>query len=274
MNVQEPSMQLLAEAAQNQTPLSDVEDQDNQSSSLSDIDDNHESDAEVESEEELSTQLSEGDAGEEDTEAETERLGESPDKSRVQKKVLLKANNEFVNTNVTPNKRSSSPVLNGINQEGVIMEDVKSDILNATSPISSPADSADNTSPPISPAGSISKKRKRRLDASPSATQLLDNTVGEDVGKSKKSSAESVTTTVNGSRKVKGAELLNSSAVEHPRDDATDTAGEAVVEEDAMEGVESNDDDVDMDEAVPEAEINTKSEGDCKFELGVKCLCD
>ena len=271
MDMQEPSMQLLAEAAQIQEPLPGmVNDDSDRSSSLSEIDDNNDSEAEadVESTNELSPSQAFGDEEEDDTEAETERLEESPDKTRKQKKVLLSADNEVTSTNVTVLKQVSSAAHEDKDQEeGENISHL--DIPTMASPISSPVSSANEASSPASPLSTSSKKRKRGQDTVSGPKRTARRSLNEPV------ITEIVTTKVNSvTIERKGAAVREGSADDFLEDKAPNSPTDNTIEEleDApeveAEGEQSNDD-MEMDEIVPEADNNiySKSEGDCRFIL-------
>ena len=271
MDMQEPSMQLLAEAAQIQQPLPGmVNDESDLSSSLSEIDDNNDSEgeADVESTNELSPPQAFGDEEEEDTEAETERLEESPDKLRKQKKVLLSADNEVTSINTILLKQVSSMAHEDKDQEEGGNTSLL-DIPTMASPISSPVSSANEASSPTSQLSTSSKKRKRGQDTVSGTKRSARRSLNEPV------ITETVTTKVKSAvterkgvavRQGSADDLLEDKALNSPTDNAIEELEDAPEAE--IEGEQSNDD-MEMDEIAPEADNNAynKSEGDCRFNL-------
>ena len=260
-------MQLLAEAAQNQSPLPDpqskpADEQDDRSSSLSDLEDRPVTEG-TNVPPDKSTQVSE----EEDTEAETERLGESPDKIRKHKKVLLNANDVASTSTSTPSKKTEDAVAganfsHSLNAES--REDIRSDPIDQTSPISSLEESGEDASGVDSPTSSASRKRKRLDDditdesLKQAAMQLLANQVGTEAAENIKGSAEFVITSANGRRTVANGEMFEENLEDSaPEQDEDQHEEETVEHEDAAE---SNDEDVDMEDAGAEAGASARNE--------------
>lgn len=136
-------------------------DQDDRSSSLSDIEERP-----VANGLEKVTMKSSPPLEDYDTEAETERLEESPNKMRKQQNVVLSASAQPSGTtlcvsdgNLGENTelRTVAAVLAHKNTH----RDLEDDAMDQTSDISSLEDTADDTSRPNSPAGTSGKKRKR-----------------------------------------------------------------------------------------------------------------
>ena len=267
-------MQLLAEAAQNQSPLPDpqpkhTDEQDDRSSSLSDLEDRPVTEG-TDVPPDKSTQVSE----EEDTEAETERLGESPDKTRKHKKVLLNANDVASTATSTPTKTIDG-VATGTNfpqsLEVEAREDLPSDPIDQTSPISSLEESAEEASGADSPTSTSSRKRKRIDDVvtdkslKQAAMQLLANQVGDKAAEDVKGSAEFVITSANGRRTVANGDMFE----ENPEDSAPEHDDDQHEEEEAEneDAAESNDEDVDMEDASAEAGVSTRNEEEGKSKI-------
>ena len=156
----EPSMQLLAEAAQNESRIlkngtTPIMDQDDRSSSLSDLDDRPATEG-TDNQKSSPSPVSEDD----DTEAETERVEESPYK-REQKNILLSSNESLSNgasNNATTALVDDDPKTDTNPSRNEVDEAIH------ISDISSLEDSGDEGSGPESPSSVISKKRKRFVD--------------------------------------------------------------------------------------------------------------
>ena len=272
----EPSMQLLAEAAQNQSPLpsslvKELSDQDDRSSELSDIDDRPATEG-TDGAPEPSSQISEG----EDTEAETERLEESPDKLRERKQVLLDANGLASDKISTPTKAPDLPVIKNDLEPGIdteMQEELNSDPLYPTSPMSSLGDSADEGTGANTPTSSSSRKRKRGEDEvtdkslKQAAMQLLANQVGSEAAEEVKESAEFIVTSADGRRTVGHGEMFEDQEEESPPEQPDEQPEEeemdqedADQEADQEEAAESPDEDVDMEDAGAEAEASARNE--------------
>ena len=267
----EPSMQLLAEAAQNQSPLpgpsnAPLSEPDDRSSGLSDIDDRPATEG-TDGALERSSQLSE----DEDTEAETERLEESPDKLRKHKQVLLSATGLASDRLSTPTKKldelaPGDDLVPGIDIE--VREDLNSDQLYPTSPMSSLEESADERSREETPTSSSSRKRKRGEDdvadksLKQAALQLLANQVGDEAAEEAKGSAEFVITSAEGRRTVGNGEMFEDQDEESPQDQPEEQPEEEEVEQE--DAAESNEEDVDMEDAGVEADTSARNEEERK----------
>lgn len=261
-------MQLLAEAAQNQSPLPDPQhrplaEHDDRSSSLSDIEDRLATEG-TDAVPDRSSQISE----EEDTEAETERLEESPDKLRQRKQVLLSAAN-LVSNDTLPlirkqNTMAGDEAKAGLNADS--RDGPHSDPLYPTSPISSLDESAGEGSEGETATSNSSRKRKRGDDETTNeslkraAMQLLVNQVGDDAAEKVQGSAEFVITSANGRQIVGSGELFEEHSGDSPRQHLKNQAEQ----EDA---VESNDEDVDMEDAGVEADTSARNEEERKLSI-------
>ena len=269
-------MQLLAEAAQTQSPLPDpepkpVNENDDRSSSLSDPDDRlvaEDTDPILEK----SSQVSEE---EEDTEAETERLEESPDKPRQHKNVLLSAPERAPSGAGTPIIRTGiiSPSGDLPREQDVEMADeVHSDIIDQTSPISSLEDSIDEGSGLDSPSSSSSRKRKREDDATTDTTikraamQLLANQLGNEGAEDAKASAKFIISSAGDHPKALSNEPTERNGGDTPPEEHQDLPNQDEVEE-PLEGADSLEEDVDMDDGGPELEATVRNEEEGKFEF-------
>lgn len=266
-------MQLLAEVAQNQSPLPNhdlepVIDHDDGSSSLSDPDDRLAAEV-TDPVLEKSSQLSDE---EEDTEAETERLEESPDKLRQQKKVLLTVPEAVSNGISTPTIRTEIVTLNGNlpeEQEMEVAEEIHSDIIDQTSPISSLDESVDEGSILGSQSSSSSRKRKREEDDSTDRTikkaamQMFANQLGDHAVDEVNSSTRFLISSADGPPKALSNKPFERDG-ETPPEEHPDIENQDDVEE-TLEGVESNEEDVDMDDGGPELEANTRNVEESKF---------
>ena len=157
----EPSIQLLAEAAENESrvPIDlkiAVIDQDDRSSSLSDIEDRHV----IENNTEEATNKSPA-PSDDDTEAETERLEATPHKLGKQK-VLV--NNAEVNSQDPTAEKEPSPTSSMPEKAGAIEAEYASDGLDPSSEMSSLEDLGEEGSGSKSPTSTSSRKRKRGED--------------------------------------------------------------------------------------------------------------
>ena len=181
----EPSIQLLAEAAENESrvpidPRLEAPEQDDRSSSLSDIEDRLGTEG-TDKINGKSPAASEG-----DTEAETERLEATPHKSRTRRKVVLSAVENASQDTEIPTlpgealSAASSPAA----QIAVHEAEYASDPLDPTSDMSSPGDSAEDESGLKSPTSTVSHKRKRNDESTEQslkraaielATHIADN---------------------------------------------------------------------------------------------------
>jgi hypothetical protein len=101
-----------------------------------------------------------------DTEAETERLEESPNKMRKQQTIVLSASAQPSGITLCSKDENLSENTELITGAAVMGQknarrDLEDDAMDQTSDISSLEDTADDTSRPTSPAGTSGKKRKR-----------------------------------------------------------------------------------------------------------------
>ena len=262
-------MQLLAEAAQNQSPLPDPQtklilEQDDRSSSLSDPEDRPITEG-TDVAQEKSSELSE----EEDTEAETERLEESPDKTRQHKKVLLTATDVVSTAASTPSGKADAVTHANDFTHAMDVDskgDLHSDLLDHTSPISSLEESPDEGSAVETSASSSTRKRKREEDEGDvtdkslkqAAMQLLANQVGGGAAEDVKDSAEFIVTSASGRKTVPNGEIFVENGEESAPENEDDHQDEEEVEQE--DAVESNDEDVDMEDVGAEADASTKNE--------------
>ena len=267
----EPSMQLLAEAAQTQSPLPDLHvpqtlDHDDRSSSLSDIDDRPMTEG-TDGPPDKSSELSE----EDDTEAETERLEESPDKTRKSKQVLLTANEGISNNTPSPGGKMEDVELDGdenIGADAPSRDDLQSDLMDHTSPISSLDDSGDEGSIAESITSSSSRKRKigsedaTNKSLKQAAMQLLANQVGDDA-EDVKDTAHFIVTSASGREVLENGELFEEHSEASPQEPQLDDDVENG-EVDHDEAAESNDEDVDMEDVGAEAEASARNEEEGK----------
>ena len=162
----EPSIQLLAEAAENESrapinPRIETAEQDDRSSSLSDLEDRQGTDATDKVNEKSLP------ASDDDTEAETERLEATPHKLRRQRHVILGTADPALqdtarqsSVELAPSQRSSP-----LGKPETREQDYALDALDPTSEISSLEDSAEGGSGLKSPASTSSRKRKRDEDS-------------------------------------------------------------------------------------------------------------
>jgi hypothetical protein len=268
-DIPEPSMQLLAEAAQSQSALPDGKedlnlDQDDRSSSLSDAEDNiatEDMDHDIEKSPELSEE-------EVDTEAETERLEDSPEKPRVQGRVYLNAIKNIPNGSETSPIGEDLPMVNGAKdldaEDFDKKDDAHSDILDPTSPMTS-LDDSDEGSAPESPSSSSSRKRKRGQDTNNAlkrvARQLLANQVGGDGANDDKGPTEFIITSAGGRQITKSSAVLDENTDDSPTNDHESKDQDL---EEHIDGADSNEEDVEMEDTAHDLDASTRNEEERK----------
>ena len=268
------SIQLLAEAAQNESRnLKDeadtVNDQDDRSSSLSDLEER----PAIEGDECNHDKSSSASEEEEDTEAETERLEESPHKIRKQKIVHLGVVNNLFNGD-SPSTGLGEPTLPGdgtsVDKFGKPDLAYSSDVPDATSEISSLEDSAAEGSPPDSPTSGSSKKRKRTEDTTAKSLKKvaiqLANHVADSMGGHGSESTTLAATSLNGEHQVEEAEATDGEAEESAVEDQVDDDNTIAEAMDNINNIDSNDEDVDMEDAgqEPDAGPSGRNEEECR----------
>ena len=288
-DVPEPSMQLLAEAAQNESRnikdgADNIPDQDDRSSSLSDLEDRPATEGDDRNLEKSSS-VSEGG----DTEAETERLEDSPHKIRKQKIVHLGITHNLPNgsspstapVEVLEPEQLSGATLTDKFEKGNI--DYSSDVPDPTSEISSLEESAAEGSPPDSPASRSSKKRKREEEEEEEeedttakslkrvAIQLANHVADSASGRG--SGSTPVAAASNGGHRVEDAEATDGEAEDSAVEDHGDDDNTVAEPLDNVNNIDSNDEDVDMEDVGPEPDTGpsgrTKEERESLFPLYV-----
>ena len=257
----EPSIQLLAEVAHSESTTSKNgpqagSDHDDRSSSLSDLEDRPGTEG-TGTLNNKSSPVSE----EEDTEAETERLENSPQKMRKQRNVVLSATSELSNGAQTVKVVSSDahPIEDHTDEKHrKSKSDVISDIVDPTSDISSLGDSAEGSAPD-SPTSTSSKKRKREEDSTAQSLKKvaiqLANKVADRVENVDQDGASLLGASENGEHRlddgnvseVDGEQLTPEGQVEHGAHIKLRKGGDA----------DSHDEDVDMEDAGPEPETGS-----------------
>ena len=162
----EPSIQLLAEAAENESrapigPRIEHPEQDDRSSSLSDIEDRHGTDV---TDKVNDKSLA---ASENDTEAETERLEATPHKLQKHRQVVLGPADEQSQETAgrSPSRLAQSQKSSPMDKPHAAEAGYASDALDPTSEMSSLDESAEGGSGIKSPASTSSRKRKRDADS-------------------------------------------------------------------------------------------------------------
>lgn len=298
----EPSMQLLAEAAQNSARAPEGEDDakeaddDDRSSSLSEIDDRggtdeseqpdndsvalseEDEDVDEEEEDEEDEEGEEDDEEEEeeqdadeveegnDTEAETERLESSPEKSRKQRKVLLRAVLED-NASSQAEPEADDDDARDLDEADDKADDDIERAEGADPPESSASTPAESVADQQISKTSPSRKRKRALEDETAASLKkvsveLANRVADKLNDDGEDYLPEATELANDEMLV-DAEAGSGDESQDEELAAMTTNGEA---EDIAEAVESNVDEPDVDEPIQDDAANsTRTEEDCKL---------
>ena len=282
----EPSMQLLAQAAQNESQnLKDeadaANDQDDRSSSLSDLEDRPATEGDDRNREKSSFASEE----EDDTEAETERLEESPHKMRKQKIVHLGLADNLTNGDSpsaapTGTKQPGDMEL-GMRNFGKGNVGYSSDVPDPTSGISSLEDSAAEGSPAESPGDRSSKKRKREEedDTAKSLKKVamqLANHVADNVDDHEAEPMPMIVNSTNGEHRNEDEEASDEETEESAAEDHADDENTIIEPIDNLNHIDSNDEeDIDMEDAGPEPDTGppgrNEEERKCLLRLHKVC---
>lgn len=257
----EPSIQLLAEAAQNESTASKnglqaSSDHDDRSSSLSDLEDRPGTEG-TGTLNNKSSPVSE----EEDTEAETERLETSPQKARKQRNVVLSATRELSNGSSMVHVASldaHSTEGRGNDNHRKANSDSVSDAMDPTSDISSLGDSAEGSAPD-SPTSTSSKKRKREEDSTAQSLKKvaiqLANKVADRVEKAEQDTGSLLGASENGEHRLGGGNVSEVDGEQSTPGDQQDHGAHIELREGG--DADSDGEDIDMEDAGPEPETGS-----------------
>ena len=258
-------MQLLAEAAQNETRSLENgnepgSDHDDRSSSLSDLDEHHATEGTD------NMDRSSRDSEEEDTEAETERLEDTPQKKHIQKQVLLSGNLSNGGSAIVAEKEAAVDQTIGeedIGRADPNGHDDEADGAPQTSDMSSLGDSAEASEPEANSTPS-SKKRKRESDddtkqslkkvALELANHVADQKEGNThVGSPRRVNMGEMQPTISG---VEASDDEGEHSTPEEQPDDQDEPEHAIEQQDAAD---SNDEDVDMEDTGHEADATSSA---------------